>query len=73
LAAAAFFARRPTRRTLDFTFFSVTCLAANLRAGLALALPRFQLFLRSATRFFALATALSCKECRRQVISTPVS
>ena len=34
------------RRTLDFACFGVVRLAAFLRAGLALALPRFELFLR---------------------------
>src|SRR6266404_8024825 len=55
-----FFALMPARRTLDFAFFGVTCFAANLRAGLAFAVLRFKLFLRAATRFFALAMAISC-------------
>jgi hypothetical protein len=54
----------PARRTLDFAFFGVVRSAAVLRAGLALALPRFELFLRVATRFFAMA--VSCDVCRRQ-------
>ena len=45
-------------RTLDFAFLDVVCFAAFLRAGLALALPRFDLLLRAATRFFALAIAV---------------
>jgi hypothetical protein len=37
-----------------------------LRVGLALALPRFELFLRVATRFFALAIAVSGEvRCRQ--------
>jgi hypothetical protein len=56
----------PARRTLDFARFGVVRFAAFLRAGLALALPRFELFLRVATRFFALAMAVSCEVCRRQ-------
>jgi hypothetical protein len=51
---------------LDFTSFGVVRFAAVLRAGLGLALPRFELFLRVATRFFALAMAASCEVCRRQ-------
>jgi hypothetical protein len=51
---------------LDFAFFGVVRFAAVLRAGLALALPRFELFLRGATRFFALAIAVSCEVRRRQ-------
>ena len=65
-SAAGFFALMPARRTVDFAFFGVARFAANLRAGLALTLPRFELFLRAATRFFALAMAISCKACRRQ-------
>jgi hypothetical protein len=45
----------PARRTLDFAFFGVVRSAAVLRAGLALAWPRFELFLRVATRFFAMS------------------
>jgi hypothetical protein len=44
---------------LDFAFFGVMRFAAFLRAGLTLALPRFELFLRVATRFFALAKHLA--------------
>jgi hypothetical protein len=61
--AADFFALVPARWTLDFPFFA--CFAAILRAVLALALPRFKLFLRAATRFFALAMAIPCQACRR--------
>ena len=57
--AAGFFALTPARWTLDFAFFGVACFAAILRASLALALPRFDLFLRAATRFFAWAMAIS--------------
>jgi hypothetical protein len=39
---------------------------AFLRAGLALAWPRFELFLRVATRFFALAMIVPREICRRQ-------
>ena len=63
---AGFGAPLPARRTLDFACFGVVRFAAFLRAGLALALPRFELFLRVATRFFALAMAVSCEVCRRQ-------
>src|SRR5262249_61873434 len=35
-SAAGFFALMPARRALDFAFFGVARLAANLRAGLAL-------------------------------------
>jgi hypothetical protein len=47
-------------------FFAMgfVCLAAFLRAGLALALPRLELFFRVATRFFVLAMAVSCELCR---------
>jgi hypothetical protein len=51
---------------LDFAALGVVRFAAALRVGLALALPRFELFLRVATRFFALAMAVSCEVCRRQ-------
>jgi hypothetical protein len=71
-SAAGFFALMPARRALDFAFFGVARFAANLRAGLALTLPRFELFLRAATRFFALAMAISCKACADKVISTQV-
>jgi hypothetical protein len=59
--ATGFVALMPARRTLDFAFFGVACFAAILRAGLALGLPRFEPFLRAATRFFALAMAISLK------------
>jgi hypothetical protein len=62
--AAGFVVLMPARRTLDFAFFGIARFAAFLRAGLALALPRFELFLRAATRFFALAMAVSCEVCR---------
>jgi hypothetical protein len=51
----------PARGTLDFARFGVVRFASFLRAGLALALPRFELFFRVATRFFDLAMAVSCK------------
>ena len=63
--AAGFVALMPVRRILDFAFFGVACFAAILRAGLALALPRFELFLRAATRFFALAMAILPEAYRR--------
>jgi hypothetical protein len=63
--ATGFVALMPARRILDFTFFGVACFAAILRAGLALALPRFELFLCAATRFFALAMAISLEACGR--------
>jgi len=50
--------------TFDFVCFGFVCLAAFLRAGLALALPRLELFFRVATRFFVLAMAVSCELCR---------
>jgi hypothetical protein len=40
-------------------FFVVARFAAFLRAGLTLAFPRFEAFLRVSTRFFALAIAVS--------------
>jgi hypothetical protein len=57
--------RAPLRacRSLDFAFFGVVRFAAFLRAGLVLALPGFELFLRIATRFVALTMAVSCEEC----------
>jgi hypothetical protein len=55
--AVDFRAPLPARRTLDFAFFGVVRFAAFLRTVLALALPRFELFLRVATRF-ALAMAV---------------
>jgi hypothetical protein len=63
---AGFGAPLPAGRTLDFAALGVVRFAAALRVGLALALPRFELFLRVATRFFALAMAISCEVCRRQ-------
>ncbi|MGB8042519.1 MAG: hypothetical protein WCF66_06120, partial [Pseudolabrys sp.] len=48
--------------TLDFARFGVM---RFFRACLALALPRLELFLRVATRFFALAMAVSREVCRR--------
>jgi hypothetical protein len=64
--AVDFRAPLPACRTLDFAFFGVVRFIAFLRAGLALALPRFELFLRIAIRFFALTMAVSCEECRWQ-------
>ena len=64
--AMGFAAPLTARRTLDFAFFGVVRFVAFLRAGLALALPRFELFLRVATRFFALAMIVPCEICRRQ-------
>ena len=48
-------------------FFVVARFAIFLREDLALALPRFEAFLRVATRFFALAMAVSCKDYRRAI------
>ena len=45
-------------------FFGVARFATFLREDLALAFPRFEAFLRVATRFFALAMAVPCKICR---------
>jgi hypothetical protein len=64
--AMGFAAPLTARRTLDFAFFGVVRFVAFLRAGLALAWPRFELFLRVATRFFALAMIVPCEICRRQ-------
>jgi hypothetical protein len=58
------FAAGASLAELDFAFFGAVRFAASLRAGSALALPRFELFLRVATRFFALA--LPCEICCRQ-------
>ena len=55
--------------TLDFACFGFVRFAVFLRAGLALALPRLELFLRVATRFFALAIAVSCEAAARQAKS----
>jgi hypothetical protein len=49
-----FFAFIPARWALAFAFFGIARFAAILRTGLVLALPRFERFLRIATRFFAL-------------------
>ena len=68
--AMGFAAPLIARRTLDFTFFGVVRFAAFLRAGLALALPRFELFLRATIRFFGLAMAVSCEVCRRDAKSS---
>src|SRR6516165_8370342 len=59
--AGDFFVLMPALWTLDFVFFGVGCFVAILLAGLVLALPRFELFLRTATRFFAFAMAISCE------------
>jgi hypothetical protein len=66
---AGFGAPLPARRTLDFASFGVARFAALLRPGLALALPRFELFLRVATRFFALAMAAPSEVCAGKPIS----
>jgi len=54
---------------LDFRgrFSGLARFAAFLREGLALAFPRFEAFLRVATRFVALAMAVSSKVCRRAI------
>src|SRR5262245_8976998 len=70
---AGFFVLIAARWTSDFAFFGVACFAAILRAGLAVALPRFELFLRAATRFFALAMAISSRYIRATVISLQVN
>ena len=67
--AMGFAAPLTARWTLDFAFFGVVRFAAFLRAGSALALPRFELFLRVATRFFALAMIVPCE----YAASTPIS
>ena len=59
----------PARRTLDFASFGVARFAALLRPGLALALPRFELFLCVGTRFFALAMAVPREVCAGKPIS----
>lgn len=46
-------------RTSEFAFLVVVRFLAFLRVGLALALRRFELFLRLATSFFAMA--ISCE------------
>jgi hypothetical protein len=63
--ATGFVALIPARPRLDAAVFGAARFAAFLSAGLALALPRFELFLRAATRFFALAMAVSCV-CRQE-------
>ena len=63
--ATGFVAVLTARPTLDFAFVGAARFAAFLRAGFALALPRFELFF--ATRFFALAMAVSCGGSPRQV------
>jgi hypothetical protein len=67
--AMGFAAPLTARWTLDFAFFGVLPFAAFLRAGSALGLPRFELFLRVATRFFALAMIVPCE----YAASTPIS
>jgi hypothetical protein len=61
---ADFRARLPAWRNLDFAFFGVVRFATILRAGLVLVLPRFELFLLFATRFFALAMVAAYRLCR---------
>jgi hypothetical protein len=67
--AMGFAAPLTARWTLDFAFFGVVPFAAFLRAGSALGLPRFEFFLRVATRFFALAMIVPCE----YAASTPIS
>jgi hypothetical protein len=55
----------PARRTSNFTFFAAARRAADLRSTLALALRRFEPFLRVAT--FALAIAFSYRICNQTV------
>jgi hypothetical protein len=50
-------------------FFGVARFDAFLRAGLALAFPRFDAFLRDARRFLALAMAVPCEVCPGEPIS----
>jgi hypothetical protein len=59
--ATDFFALVPVRWTLGFILFGIERFAAILRTGLALVWPRFDFFLRTATRFFAFAIAISCR------------
>ena len=61
------------RWTLDFAFFGFACCADILRASLPPALPRFELFLRAATRFFAFAMIISSKTTAGTVTSTQVA
>jgi hypothetical protein len=67
--AMGFAAPLTARWTLDFGFFGVVLFATFLRAGSALGLPRFEFFLRVATRFFALAMIVPCE----YAASTPIS
>jgi hypothetical protein len=67
--AMGFAAPLTARWTLDFAFFGVLPFAAFLRAGSALGLPRFELFLRVATRFFALAMIVPCEYAASTLIS----
>jgi len=50
-------------------FFGVARFDAFLRAGLVLAFPRFEAFLRVARRFLALAMAVPCEVCPGEPIS----
>ncbi len=50
-------------RVFGGRFFGVARFDAFLRAGLAVAFPRFEAFLRVARRFFALAMAVPCEVC----------
>jgi hypothetical protein len=54
-------------RVFGGRFFGVARLDAFLRAGLALAFPRFEAFLRVA-RFFALAMTVPCEVCPGELI-----
>jgi hypothetical protein len=58
--ATGFWVLIPVRWTLDFVLFGCARFAAALRAGLALVLPRFELFLRTAAVFFTFGMAVSC-------------
>ena len=51
------------RRTFGFAPLRAARFADFLSAGLARTLPRFKFFLRAATRFFALAMAVSYQVC----------
>lgn len=68
-AAVDFTAPPRTSRALDFAVFDGARFVAFLRAGLALALPRFELFLRGATPFRALAMVISCKIPTAEAVS----
>jgi hypothetical protein len=50
-------------------FFGVACFDVFLRAGLELAFPRFEVFLRVARRFPALAMAVPCEYAPIEPIS----